>query len=130
MAGRAGRYRRRERARHVQVYCHRTRQLYNRDRETPTACTIVSGKEVTLHAHGKDKYGRTIAVVFLPDGTNLQSAAVQDGWCWRYEKHSPKDLALQQSQDEAKAAKGGLWVDPNLVPSWFHAGFVEGRINR
>jgi endonuclease YncB( thermonuclease family) len=29
-----------------------------------------SGSEVTLRTFGKDKYGRTLADVILPDGTN------------------------------------------------------------
>jgi len=31
----------------------------------------VFGKDVTLQTHGLDKYGRTLADVILPDGTNV-----------------------------------------------------------
>ena len=47
---------------------------------------------------------------------NLNQRLVQDGWCWWYEKYVPKDLLLQQSQQEAKEAKRGLWADASPVP--------------
>ena len=87
---------------------------------------LVFSKEVTLHTHGKDKYRRTIADVLLPDGTNVNQRLVQDGWCWWYEKQAPKDLALQQSQQEAKEAKRGSWVDANPVPPWLYRRLHSG----
>jgi len=48
------------------------------------ASALVFGKEVTLQTYGKDKYGRTLADVFLPDGTNVNHELVKDGWCWWY----------------------------------------------
>jgi len=35
------------------------------------ASALVFGKDVTLQTHGLDKYGRTLADVILPDGTNV-----------------------------------------------------------
>ena len=32
---------------------------------------LVFGRDVILQTHGQDKYGRTLAVVLLPDGKNL-----------------------------------------------------------
>ena len=49
-----------------------------------TASELVFGKEVALQSHGKDKYGRTLADVLLPDGTNVNHTLVKEGWCWRY----------------------------------------------
>ena len=37
------------------------------------------GKEVAIQTHGKDKYGRTIADVILPDGTNGLSDPAEQG---------------------------------------------------
>jgi endonuclease YncB( thermonuclease family) len=39
----------------------------------------VFGKEVTLQTHGLDKYGRTLADVLLPDGSNINQMLVKDG---------------------------------------------------
>lgn len=38
------------------------------------------GKQLTLQTLSKDKYGRTIADVFLPDGININHELVRRGW--------------------------------------------------
>ena len=45
------------------------------------ASALVFGKDVTLQTFGKDKYGRTVANVILPDGTNVNHTLVKKGWC-------------------------------------------------
>jgi endonuclease YncB( thermonuclease family) len=77
---------------------------------------MVFGKEVTLNVSGKDRYGRTLAVVMV-NGTNANLELVRLGLAWRYDKYS-KDAALLAAQNEAKEAKRGLWSDPAPVPPW------------
>jgi endonuclease YncB( thermonuclease family) len=77
----------------------------------------VFGKEVILQTHGLDKYGRTIADVFLSDGTNVNHLLVKDGWCWWYRKYAPGDTVLGLEK-EAREAKG-LW-DPAPIPPWVY----------
>jgi len=55
----------------------------------------VLGREVMLQIFGKDKYGRTIAAVLLPDGTNVNHELVKDDWCWRYRKYAPGNTVLE-----------------------------------
>jgi endonuclease YncB( thermonuclease family) len=62
----------------------------------------VFGKDVTLQTFGKDKYGRTIADVLLPDGTNVNHELVKDGWCWWYRKCSPGETGLEGLETEAR----------------------------
>ena len=38
---------------------------------------MVFGKDVELHTHGKDKHGRMIADVLLPNGTNVNQVLVK-----------------------------------------------------
>jgi micrococcal nuclease len=40
---------------------------------------FVFGKDVILQTHGQDKYGRTLADVLLPDGTNINHELVKEG---------------------------------------------------
>jgi hypothetical protein len=42
------------------------------------------GKEVMLQTYGHDKYGRTLADVFLLNGTHVNHTLVKEGWCWWY----------------------------------------------
>ena len=73
---------------------------------------------MTPQTHGKNKYGRILADVFLQDGTNVNNTLVKDGWCWWYRKYAPGDTTLEKLETEAREAKRGLWADPNPVPPW------------
>src|SRR2546425_7886966 len=47
---------------------------------------MVFGKTVTVHVTDRDRYGRTVADVILPDGTNLNRELVKAGLAWWYKK--------------------------------------------
>lgn len=114
-----------ERIRLYGTDCPEKGQAFGKRAKEATA-DLVFGKEIELKTHGKDKYGRTIADVLLPDGTTVNQQLVKDGWCWWYEKHAPKDRALEQSQQEAKEAKRGLWNDSDPVPPWLYRRLHSG----
>jgi micrococcal nuclease len=82
------------------------------------ASKLVFGKEVTIQTHGHDKYGRTLADVLLPDGTNVNHTLVKEGWRWWYRKYASGDTVLEGLTKEAREAKKGLWADPQPVPPW------------
>lgn len=77
---------------------------------------LVFGKVVSLHITGRDRYKRTLAVV-VAGGVNVNRELVRLGLAWRYEAYS-KDAALLAAQNEAKAARRGLWGDPTPIPPW------------
>lgn len=62
---------------------------------TQATSALVFGKVVTLQPHGYDKYQRTMAVVLLPDGTNVNHTLVQESWCWWHRKYPPGDMVLE-----------------------------------
>lgn len=82
------------------------------------ASALVFGKDVILDTHGQDKHGRTLADVFLLDGTHVNHTLVKDGWCWWFRKYAPGDRVLEGLEAEAREAKTGLWADPHPVPPW------------
>ena len=59
------------------------------------ASDLAFGKEVSVQTYGHDKYKRTLAEVYLPDGTNVNQTLVEDGWCWWYRKYAPGDTLLE-----------------------------------
>src|SRR6476646_2143034 len=59
-----------ERIRLNGIDCPEKGQAYGK-KAKQAASTLVFGKQVTLQTHGLDKYGRTIADVHLPNGTNV-----------------------------------------------------------
>lgn len=106
-----------ERIRLNGIDCPEKGQAYGK-KAKQAASALVFGKEVTLQIHGKDKYGRTVADVLLPDGTNVNQMLVKDGWCWWYRKYAPGNVILDELERRARAAGLGLWADPAPIPPW------------
>lgn len=76
----------------------------------------VFGKEVRIERHSKDRYGRTIGVVYLGSRCiNLEM--VQEGWAWHYKQFS-KSSEYAEAEKAAKKKKLGLWQDTNPIPPW------------
>lgn len=82
------------------------------------------GKTVTIDKRGCDRNGRTIGVVYLPDGTDLNQELVRQGLAWWSDKYAPDDKTLKQFHNTAKQAKLGLWAASNPVSPW---EFRNGR---
>ena len=78
--------------------------------------SLVFGKAVSFERLKKDRYGRTMAVVFVGQ-TNVNLELVKQGFAWRYDAYS-QDPVLLDAQNSAKAAKRGLWADSLPVPPW------------
>ena len=104
-----------ERIRLNGIDCPEKGQAYGK-KAKQAASELVFGKDVTLNTFGKDKYGRTIADVLLPDGTNVNHELVKEGRCWWYRKYARKDAVLEGLEKEAREAKRGLWADPPPIP--------------
>ena len=45
-------------------------------------------KAATLLPHSRNIYHRTVAMVVLPDSTNVNHKLIKDGWCWWYWKYA------------------------------------------
>jgi micrococcal nuclease len=87
-------------------------------RAKQAASELAFGKQVTVREMDADRYGRTVAEVILPDGKSLNRELVRGGYAWWFSKYAPADRELAALQAEAKAAKRGLWSQPNPVPPW------------
>jgi len=77
---------------------------------------LVFGKTVRVVTKGKDRYGRTIGVVFI-DGENVNAKMIESGLAWHYKRYS-SDAELDRLEREARRAKRGLWSDPAPVEPW------------
>jgi endonuclease YncB( thermonuclease family) len=82
------------------------------------AAELAFGKQVTIRVRDTDRYGRTVAEVILPDGRSLNHEMVREGMAWWFRKYAPADTELARLESEAKAARRGLWSQPNPVPPW------------
>ena len=85
---------------------------------------LVFGKEIVVHPHTIDRYGRLVAVVYV-DGSDAGLQMLQQGLAWCYTRYLPEAAAniqasYRQAQNEARAQRRGLWSDPNPVEPWLH----------
>ena len=70
-----------------------------------------------MYENRRDRYGRRLAEVFLPDGRSLNQELIRAGLAWWFRKYS-KELRLGELERQARVAQRGLWVDPRPVPPW------------
>jgi endonuclease YncB( thermonuclease family) len=81
------------------------------------ASSLAFGQVVAVHVKGRDRNARILADVILPDGRNLNQELVRAGFAWWFRRYS-SDATLGALEAEARAARRGLWADPNAVPPW------------
>jgi micrococcal nuclease len=80
------------------------------------AAALLAGQSVSVvpdpSQGSRDKYGRTLAYIFLSDGTNFNELMIRDGYAYEYTYDKPyryQDL-FKIAEREAKAAERGLWA--------------------
>jgi endonuclease YncB( thermonuclease family) len=99
------------------IDCPETGQDFGSRAKSVTS-ELAFGKVVTVHPRQHDRYGRTVADVILPDGRILNHELVRRGVAWWYRKYAPNDSSLSRLEEDAKAAKIGLWSEPDPTPPW------------
>lgn len=86
-----------------------------------TLSNLIFGKTVTLKIKTTDKYGRTVAEVFVGH-TNINKEMVKKGMAWAYREYMT-DSEYLTLEAQAKAQRIGLWSQPNpIYPSNFRRG--------
>jgi endonuclease YncB( thermonuclease family)/methylphosphotriester-DNA--protein-cysteine methyltransferase len=78
---------------------------------------LVLGKQVTIFWTKVDKYRRTVGTIKL-DGQDMNIEQVKAGLAWHFKKYAdeqePQDrITYAAAEQQARAAKLGLWQDPN-----------------
>ena len=86
----------------------------NKSKQSLSALCL--NKTAKLDDKGKDRYGRTLARVYCDD-VDANVEQVRRGMAWAYDRYVT-DRGLYLIQDEAKAAKRGLWADTEPMPPW------------
>lgn len=81
------------------------------------AASLALGREVVVRVTDRDRYGRTVAEVILPDGRSLNRELVRAGYAWWFRRYSA-DGSLGTLESEARRRRAGLWADPQPQPPW------------
>ena len=71
---------------------------------------LVAGKRVEVRPASTDRYGRTIAHLWI-DGTSVAHELVKQGHAWVYRRYA-EDKSLFMLEREARKAARGLWSLP------------------
>jgi endonuclease YncB( thermonuclease family) len=83
---------------------------------------LVFGKEIAVYPHTIDRYGRTVAVVYVDD-IDAGLELLHQGLAWCYTRYLPEASAdiqasYRQAEADARAQRRGLWGDPTPVEPW------------
>lgn len=77
---------------------------------------LILGKQVSLKNIGKDRNGRTLAIVFI-DTINVNENLLSAGIAWHYKRYD-KNPIWAELETRARKEKKGLWKDENSIPPW------------
>ena len=78
---------------------------------------LAMDRQVEVDVVEKDRYGRTVGRVTLPNGKSLNRELVRAGYAWWYKQYS-SDISLGLLEMQARLAKRGLWAVPGATPPW------------
>ena len=112
-----------ETVRLVGVDAPERRQAYGERAKRFTA-DLAFDRSVTVRTTGRDRYGRRLGEVVLPDGRSLNQELVRAGYAWWFRKYS-RDGRLARLEEEARQSRRGLWADQAPQAPWDYR--VSGR---
>jgi micrococcal nuclease len=75
------------------------------------------GQIVEVRIVNKDRYGRTVGKVILPDGRMLNEELLRVGLAWHY-KQFDKSAEFARLEQQARQNKTGLWSMKDPVAPW------------
>ena len=73
-------------------------------------------KKVRIKKSGVDRYGRTLAYVYV-GSLCINNELLRQGMAWHYKEYN-HDLALAELEEVAHKKKIGLWSQPEPVSPW------------
>lgn len=83
---------------------------------------LLFNKQVEVEFNKRDKYGRTVGRIIV-DGADANLEQVKAGMAWHYKAYEREQSEADRTtyahaEEQARAAKRGLWVDPDPTPPW------------
>ncbi len=78
---------------------------------------LVFGKQVKLSALKKDRYGRTLGIVYDESGGNVNESMLRAGMAWHFKRYD-KNITWARLEREARNNRVGLWSQPGAIAPW------------
>jgi endonuclease YncB( thermonuclease family) len=101
---------------------------------------VVAGKDVQIRVRGKDRYSRTLGVIFVRKDAkgstkDVNLGQISAGCAWHYKQYLMNQLPREREQyaaaeETARKARQGLWRDPHPQPPWEFRLSKKGRSSR
>lgn len=104
-----------ERIRLYGIDCPEKKQPFGKRAKQFTS-NMVFGKIVEVSPGTTDRYGRTIAWVYV-NGNCLNEELLKAGLAWHYKRYS-SEKRLADLESEAKQGKVGSWSHPKPIAPW------------
>lgn len=73
-------------------------------------------RSASVEVMDTDRYGRTVGRVTC-DGKDANLEMVRQGLAWAYQKYNRRP-EIARAEQEARAARRGLWADSKPAPPW------------
>lgn len=80
---------------------------------------LVAGKTLSIEIKNKDRYGRTVAIVYA-NGKNVNEEMVKTGNAWWYQEYAKKDTQFEEYQKNAMKKKLGLFSRKGYIEPWVY----------
>ncbi|MDL2266598.1 thermonuclease family protein [Desulfovibrio sp. OttesenSCG-928-G15] len=94
------------------------KQPYSEESGDLARALLPVGSTVALQARQKDRYKRTVAVVYLQDDKVLQEELLKAGLAWVYPQYCKNCDNWKALEKKARKEQRGLWQDATPVPPW------------
>lgn len=101
---------------------------------------VVAGKDVQIRVRGKDRYSRTLGVIFVRKDAkgsteDVNLGQISAGCAWHYKQYLMNQLPREREQyaaaeETARKARQGLWRDAHPQPPWEFRLSKKGRSSR
>jgi len=74
-------------------------------------------KDVSVKVMDIDQYGRSVGIIYLPDGEILNEELLKAGLAWHYKQYDQSDR-FANLENEARKNKLGIWSMKNPLEPW------------
>lgn len=91
---------------------------YYRDQAVKYVKERAFEQEVRVKFKSRDKWGRIIGEVVLPDGRILNHELLNEGLAWWFKGKWPGDLTYEALEATARSNRKGLWSGKSPIPPW------------
>lgn len=76
-----------------------------------------AGRIVAVEVKDKDRYGRTVGIVYNDQKINMNLELLKVGLAWHYTAYD-NTIEFAEAEKIARKHRLGLWVQPNAIAPW------------